>query len=229
MRKEPYTVGSIVHVVKRGVRGLPIVRDEHDKWRFLKLLFYLNDSNHPEHWERDIEDIARGLHFSRPESWAERKPMVNILSYCLMPNHFHLLLEEIRDGGISKFMRSLCGSMAMYHNNKYQEKGTIFQGAFKSKTIGSDYYNDLVYAYINVKNPFELYKGGLDNAINHFEDAYSWSLGYDFSSLPDLVGNRKSPILSKHELFDYTPVQFKKFAREYLEDRLEKMSQIEII
>jgi len=224
MRKEPYTVGSIVHVVKRGARGMYITRDKSDQWRFPKLLYYFNDSNRPdEHWERDVEDIQKGLHFNRPSHWKERKQLVNILSDCLMPNHFHLLLEEIEDGGISKFMQGLCGSMSVYHNNKYKEKGSLFQGAYKSKTVDSDYYLDLLYVYINVKNPFELYEGGLENAIKNFDDAYREALEYDFCSLADVAGKRNSPIISKHELFDYTPAQFKRISKDFLSVKLEKI------
>jgi len=224
MRKEPHTVGSIVHVIKRGSRGLSIVRDNNDRWRFIKLLYYLNDSNRPiEHWERDVEDTQKGLHFNRPKSWLERKPMVKILSYCLMPNHFHLLIEEIIDDGVSRFMQSLCGSMSVHYNNKYKEKGSLFQGAYKLKTVDTDYYLDLLYVYINIKNPFELYNGGLENAINNFEEAYKTALEYNFCSLADIGGDRKSPILGKTELFTYSPIQFKKLSKEFLLQKLENM------
>ncbi len=225
MRREPYTVGSIVHVIKRGARGMEIVRDDSDKWRFIKMLYYLNDKNHSEYWERDVSSIKKGLHFERPKEWADREPVVNILSYCLMPNHFHLILEEIEEGGISKFMQSLCGSMSMSFNNKYEEKGSIFQGAYKSKTIDSDYYLELVHIYVNVKNPFELYRGGLKSAIKNFDKAYKWAEDYDFCSLGDYSGKRKnSPIIKKHDLYKYTPAQYKKLSREYLIQKLDKMN-----
>ena len=66
-----------------------------------------------------------------------------------MPNHFHLLLEETEEGGISKFMQGLCVSMSKHFNIKYEEKGSLFQGAFKSRTINDDYYLDLIHVYIN--------------------------------------------------------------------------------
>ncbi len=80
--------------MKRGTRGIPIVRDEDDQWRFLKLLRYLNDANTPRNWERDIgpDNVRAG--FSRPEHWGKEKPYVSVLAFCLMDNHFHLLVQE---------------------------------------------------------------------------------------------------------------------------------------
>lgn len=228
MRKEPYSVGSIVHVIKRGARGLPITRDEDDKWRFLKILHFTNDSNRPENWERDLFEEGAGLHFKRPDKWLnQRKPLVRILSYCLKDNHFHLLLEEIKDGGISRFIQGLCGSMSLHFNKKYNEKGSLFQGAFKSKTVNSDYYLQLVNIYINVKNPFELYKGGLKEAIMNFDDAYKQAIEYDFCSLADYATNRNSPIIEKGIFSDISPKEYKRLAKEFLTEKLERINNIE--
>jgi len=228
MRKEKFETGSIVHVIKRGARGMEIVRDESDRWRFVKMLYFLNDKNHSENWERDIGSIKKGLHFERPKDWPERDTLVNVLSYCLMPNHFHLILEEKEEGGIPKFIKSFCGSMALYFNKKYKEKGSLFQGPYKARVIDSDYYLELVNIYVNVKNPLELYKGGLKNAIKNFDMSYRWAEGYDFCSLGDYSGKRKnSPIITKHELYRYTPAQYKKLSREYLFYKLDKINNNE--
>ena len=96
MRIEPHGVGSILHVIKRGARGMDIVRDERDRHRFGTLLFYLNDSFSDPNW---IENLKFCRPFERPEHWPEREPLVRILAWTLLSNHFHLLLEEIREGG----------------------------------------------------------------------------------------------------------------------------------
>ena len=149
MRVEPYVVGSYVHVLKRGARGLPITRDEKDKWRFVRLLYYMNDEFKDDFWERNTVDLTM---FERPGTWPEQKPIVKILAWTLMPNHFHLLLQEIIEGGITKFLQKLCGSMSMSFNSKYKERGSIFQGAYKSKTVGEDRYLRWLASYIMVKN-----------------------------------------------------------------------------
>ncbi|OGL74056.1 hypothetical protein A3D72_03215 [Candidatus Uhrbacteria bacterium RIFCSPHIGHO2_02_FULL_57_19] len=72
MRKEPFGVGSFVHVIKRGARGLPIVRDKKDRERFLYILAHTNDTYEPENWFRDII-IAGRPSFERPASWPEQE------------------------------------------------------------------------------------------------------------------------------------------------------------
>lgn len=194
MRIEPRGVGSIVHVIQRGARGLDIVRDKHDRIRFGELLFYLNDSFSDPNWLKATKECAT---FERPDYWPERDPLVRILAWTLMPNHFHLLLEEIQDGGIAKFMQRVCGSMSMSFNAKYSERGSLFQGSYKSKTVDSDRYIRYLIYYIQVKNVLELYPGGLSQAILHFDDAWLWALQYPFSSFSSYATEHVSPIIDK--------------------------------
>lgn len=220
MRVEPYTVGSLVHVMKRGARGLNITRDEEDRVRFMRLLWYVNDESTAEFWERETYDI--GLFF-RPSSWPQRSPLVKILAWVLMPNHFHLLLEEIRKGGISKFMQKLCISMTARFNVKYKERGSIFQGPFKARTISTDPHLERIAPYIMVKNVFELYPaGGLQAAMRDFDDAWKWGTEeYAFSSLPDYAQTRSYPIIEKDffdSIFD-SPAEFRAYAKEQMLDR----------
>ena len=64
--------------------------------------------------------------------------LVQIICYCLNPNHYHLLLKEIKDGGISEFMKRVGGGYTWYFNNKHKRSGTLFQGRFKSVHIKSN-------------------------------------------------------------------------------------------
>src|SRR3989338_2267758 len=219
MRVEPYAVDSYMHALKRGSRGLPIVGDEAYQWRNLRLLFYKNDHFVDENWERDTAELGM---FGRPPEWPEQEPIVKILCYTLMPNHFHLLLKEIVEGGMSLFMKKIGDSMTGVFNEKYKSKGSIFQGSYKSKTVGEDTYLRYLAAYIMVKNVMELYpKGGLAGAVKNFEEAWEWALSYPFSSLGDYVGNRvvhPSPVIDKEilgELFA-TPREFKAHAKEVI-------------
>jgi len=215
-RVEPHTVGSYVHVIKRGARGMEIVRDENDRWRFLKSLFYLNNNNYKqEKWEGELFKMKTAL-FEWPSSWPPREKLVEIVAYTLIPNHFHLLLKEIRENGVSIFMHGLCASMTLHFNEKYEEKGSIFQGAYRGRLVETDEYLKRVAIYIMVKNSFELLPGGLDRAIKNFDKAWEKSLEYRFSSLADYGSNRKSTIIDKgllDEIFK-TPKKFKEFAKD---------------
>lgn len=216
MRVEPYSVGSFLHVVKRGARGIDIVRDESDRWRFLRILFLLNDKHFKSDWH--FESTGNGL-FSRPSSWSPREPIVDILAYTLMPNHFHLILQEIQEGGVSLFMKRLGQSMTNHANEKYGEKGSLWQGAFKSRTIDVDGYFRYVSAYVMVKNSFELYpEGGLQASQKNFDVAWEWAKDYKFSSLGDYAGARSSSAILTPGLLGeiFTPGSFKDYSRDVI-------------
>jgi len=221
MRVEPYGVGSVLHVIKRGARGMEIVRDESDRWRFVRNLYILNDHYQPP----DRTNIYRSdlwkpfKVFERPEEWPERKPLVAILAWTLMSNHFHLLVQEIEEGGVAKFMQRLCGSMSMAFNEKYEEKGSIFQGAYKSRTVDTDEYLQYAHAYIVVKNTFENYPGGLKEALKEFNDAWKWAgERYPFSSFLTSAKGAPSPIIDRHVFEDIglSRSDFKRFAKDAL-------------
>ncbi len=212
MRVEPYSIDSYLHIVKRGARGVDIVRDEADRWRFLRMLFLLNDKNFKDDWTKmKLEHL-----FSRPAHWQEREPIVDVLAYTLMSNHVHLILKEKNEGGVTLFMKRLGQSMTNHANEKYSEKGSLWQGAYRSRTIGDDRYFRYVVIYVMVKNTFELYpEGGLEAARDNFEKVWDWAINYNFSSLGDYVGKRAaSSILNKEDLSEIfsEPEDLKRFA-----------------
>lgn len=192
MRKDPHAIDSIIHITKRGTRGMDIVRDSDDWRRFPKSLFYLNDVHSDSYWHQ----VTSGLTpFERPSHWPEREPLVRVLAWTLLSNHFHLLLQEIREGGAAKFMQRLGGSMSMCFNLKYKEKGSIFQSAYHSRTVESDSHLNYLVFYILVKNVLEMYPGGLRAALANFDDAWEWAVQYPFSSLPSIISGESSPII----------------------------------
>src|SRR3989344_1647306 len=163
MRKENITVDSFVHVINRGVKQMPIYRQKSDLWRMLFGLFYTNTIGMSKNWMKEIE--KEGINPKTllwPEKFGERQPLVSIVAFTIMPNHFHLLLKEISEGGISKFMHKFSMGYSKFINAKYKESGSLFQGRFHARIIENDAYFQRVAVYIMVKNTFELYpKGGL--------------------------------------------------------------------
>jgi len=136
-----------------------------------------------------------------------------------MANHFHLLLYEKQEGGISKFMQRLGGSMTLYFNEKYGEKGSIFQGAFKSSTVSDNEYLHYVHAYILVKNTLENYPGGIMKALREFDTAWNWIKDkYLFTSFLTAATGIYSPIIDMKIYNDLGLFQkdFKIFARDML-------------
>lgn len=195
MRKEQFAPGTFVHVVNRGAHKINIVRTDADRWRFLKLLRYINDANAPRNWERDISPEHIRNNFERPAHWNEAQPYVSILSHCLKDNHFHLLLLEQLESGVSKFMQRISKSMAANFNAKYGGSGALFQGPYRARIVDDDRHLQYLSVYINIKNVFEEYPGGLKSALDNFDDAYAWAIRYSFSSTADFAGERESSLI----------------------------------
>lgn len=210
MRKEPFDVGDYVHVYNRGNRKLDIVRDEADRWRFLACLRYFNDKNPGESimrsfFEKKLKKDNSGLWmsdfhrqaqvFGWPQNEKPQKEIVHIIAYCLMPNHFHLLLKEIQFGGVTRFMRKLGTGFTNYTNTKYKEAGRIFQGAYKARLITDEHYLQYADAYVQVLNPFELLPDNLP--VKDFNRAFKQTIDYPFSSLGECIGYRNFEILDR--------------------------------
>lgn len=216
MRIEPFTVGDLVHVYNRGNRKMLIVRDESDRWRFMKILRYFNDEYSSDNIFRDINEVWKSnFHkWGWPPEWPRHNPLVKILYFCLMPNHFHLLLKEIKKGGISKFMAKLGTGFTNYINVKYEEVGRVFQGSYKGKTLHAATHLDYLSAYIQIINPLEFYPGGFEKAVKEFNKAFEFAMNYQFSSLPDFMDRRNLFIIDKDVLGEMfpTPQSYQEFA-----------------
>ncbi|MBI5004405.1 transposase [Candidatus Kaiserbacteria bacterium] len=222
MRREPYGVGSIIHVVKRGTRGLPFLKDGADRHRLLLMLAHFNDKPSRPFWFNDLLEEKKITTFERATSWPDQDPLTKILAFCIHDNHLHFLLEEIREGGISSFMQKVGNGLSGSLNEKYHEYGSPFQGAYKSKTIDTDTYLRYVITYIQVKNTFEQFPDGYRSATEQFDRAYEWALQFPYSSLHDHLGRSDLPrpgrgIVSS-DLFAsmWSPGEYKKYAEDMI-------------
>lgn len=113
--------------------------------------------------------------------------------------------------------------MSLHFNGKYKEKGSLFQGAYKSRTIGSDFYLQHLAPYVMVKNVFELYPGGYEQAVKNFDNAWDWAvMQYPFSSLRYYARSEASPIIDKDLLGDFfvSPAAFRAYAKEMILNRV---------
>lgn len=222
MRKEPFSINNYVHVFNRGNKKMSIVRTNKDREHFLQMLYYFNTEETPINLFQELNRLKL-LRFDLNnlpwlDGWPSRNPIVSIISFTLMENHFHLLLKEIKEGGISKFMQKLGTGATMYYNTKYQESGRLFQGAYKARCVDEDLYLKYVSVYIQVKNVLELYPGGLEKAVKQFDKAYNWATNYPYSSLGDFAGVQKRGVVDVDilsELFP-NPKEYKEFARDYI-------------
>src|SRR3989339_916042 len=146
MRKQPIVTGEYYHIYNRGVDKRDIFNDKEDLHRFIESICEFNQ----------IDGIGsiRDLRKSKSESKAlhlpiSKDPLVAIVAYCLNPNHFHFILKQLVDGGISKFMQKLQGGYTSYFNVKNSRSGSLFQGTFKAQHIGNENYFNKTLGYVN--------------------------------------------------------------------------------
>ncbi len=178
LRKVSFVKGEYYHIYNRGNSKQLIFRDKRDYARFLGLLFACNSS---ENFKIDNLNKNESLfNASRGDN------LVYIGAYCLMPNHFHILLMDRGEGNISKFMQKLITAYVMYFNKKYQRSGGLFEGKFKAEHAGTDQYLKYIFSYIHL-NPVKLVESkwkeiGIQNRpkVLKFLEQYIYSSYLDY-------------------------------------------------
>ena len=180
LRKEPLVTGEIYHVFNRGVEKRSIVIDDHDRERWLLGLNYYRYENTPIQLSLASQETFGNLH---------GQCLVRILAYCLMPNHFHLLLEPLVESGASHFLQKFMLSYSRYFNQRHQRVGSLFQGRFQSRRIPTTDLLLHVCRYIHL-NP---YVAGL---IDDLRD-YRWS-SYPEYLYPNLAKISEPGVILRH-------------------------------
>lgn len=168
-RITPLANGEYYHVYNRGVARQPIFTSKKDYKRFLLSLSYYHFDNLPYKLSRllQIPQEERDLTWQGLEKTGDIS--VEIVAFCLMPNHFHLLLKQVKDHGISKFMKQITDSYTRYFNTKHERIGPIFQGAFKAVHVGTNEQLLHLSRYIHF-NPLASYIVRMENFLS-----YPWS------------------------------------------------------
>lgn len=189
--------GYIYHVFNRGVSSFPIFLQESDFRRFLELINFLrfNPRFRYSYFAR-LTLKQKELHLLDLHN--NNSPIVDILSFCLMQNHFHLLIKQKKDKGLQVFMGNVQNSYVKYFNLKNKRIGPLFQSAFQAVRIETDEQFLHVSRYIHL-NPVS---SNLINVANL--ENYRWS------SYIDYVTSYKHRFINKKEL-----LQFFKYENDY--------------
>jgi len=142
MRETPLITGEFYHIYNRGVDKRNVFENTYDHTRFLESLSVFNS-------EDPIGSIFQHR-FQNPSLSPPRTKLVHIIAYCLNKNHYHLILEQVADHGIEKFMQKMGAGYTRFFNTKYNRSGALFEGKFKSKHIDTNEYLLYVSAYVNL-------------------------------------------------------------------------------
>lgn len=193
-RKIPFVNQNYYHIFNRGVEKRRIYLIGRDYKRFIDSMFYYQYSGIKPKFSR----------FDPKKDKLKNKKLVRIAAYCLMPNHFHLLIKQLEDGGISKFMGQLCNSYTKYFNTKNERIGPLLQGNFKSVWVESTEQLLHVSRYLHL-NP---YVAGLLNKESF----------YPYSSLQEYIQG-ETGVLNNELVLDQfeTANQYKTFVFDQLD------------
>lgn len=213
MRKTEFSEGEYYHIYNRGTDKRNIFADKKDYERFIYYLFFCNDSNPLLNSQFHYRGLA-----SIQNIKDERKTIVEVVCFCLMPNHFHLLLKQKTEKGIPTFMQKIGTGYTMYFNTKCKRSGSLFQGTFKAKHITQDSYLTHLTRYIHL-NPIEIIEPDWKNTmIVDKVKTHNYLLNYPWSSYADYVGyGRFQNVLSNSDIKDINidSNSYKKFVTEW--------------
>src|SRR3989344_8034748 len=145
MRKEPLLTGEYYHIYNRGVDKRDIFNNINDLDRFKESIKQFNQVDGIGSLQRHYKSV-RALDSNLIK---QSEPLVAIVAFCINPNHFHLILKQLVDGGIAKFMQKILGGYTYYFNQKHQRSGSLFQGTYKYKSIKDDNYFRKIFGYVN--------------------------------------------------------------------------------
>lgn len=171
------------HIVNRGVEGRDIVLDDRDRWRFIHSLFVFND-------RKDVDPNHRDKHWLKEAD--TRELLVHIHAFCLMNNHYHLLLSPLCDDGIARFMKKLNMGHAKYYNERYHRHGLLWQGKYRKMPVVRDAHFLYVPFYIHC-NPLdytmpEWRDGRVQDVATalHTLESYKWSSHLDYIGIKNV-------------------------------------------
>lgn len=191
MKKPTFVTNSFYHIYNRGVEKRDVFLNKAEYFRFIHNLFEFND-----------EAPASNIYYKSPslksyevQPRKNRELLVEIITYCLMPNHFHLLLRQRAEDGIVRFMQKLGTGYTMYFNQKHERVGSLFQGRFRAVLIEKEAHLLYLPHYIHL-NPLDMYMPSWrDRRIMDPQKVLDFLASYRWSSYPDYTGKKNFPSL----------------------------------
>ncbi|MCX6757015.1 MAG: transposase [Candidatus Nomurabacteria bacterium] len=190
-RTIPLITAEYYHIYNRGNSKQIIFHDDQDHKYFMHLLLIVNNSKR----------VKSGI---TKQSADSEEVVISIGAYCLMPNHFHILIKQEKEGGITLFMQKLLTGYVGYYNKKYKRTGSLFEGRFKSKHANLDTYLKYLFSYVHL-NPLKIIDKNWKTTKLHNKH-FSFLREYQYSSFQEyFTGNFE--IVNKEVFPNYFPTK----------------------
>lgn len=188
-------MSDVYHILNRGIDKRKVFLDKQDYFRFVHDLFEFNDQGILNSTFRNFQKVIMNdvQRRSFEEKRRSRKLLVDIYAFCLMPNHYHLLISPKIENGVSKFMHKMGTGYVKYFNQKYDRRGTIFESRYKSILVSKEpHFYHLPY-YIHF-NPLDLkFKEWREGKLKDYKQATEYLDNYRWSSHLDYLGKKNFP------------------------------------
>lgn len=199
LRQINFASDQYYHIYNRGNSKQMIFHDEEDSDRFCGLLYVCNQNQ-----SFKINNLPKD---SGLFDINIKHPIVSIGAWCLMSNHFHILIKETTEGGITLFMRKVMTAYVMYYNKKYKRIGKLFEGVFKAQHIQNDRYLKYLFSYIHLNPVKHIDPQWKKYGLRNIQNTKKYLLSYKYSSLPEYLGKERvhNKILQKEVFPEYFP------------------------
>lgn len=217
-RKVIFANEQIYHVFNRGIERRPVFLTKWEYSRALETIKYYQFSNLPFRFSKllNLPDEQKNKYLLDIKS--ENKKLVEIIAFCLMPNHFHFMLKQLKENGISKFIANFTNSYTKYFNTKHERFGPLFQGVFQAVHVETDEQLIHLSRYIHL-NP-------VASLIVKDKDLEN----YPWSSLPEYLSKSGENFCHKQIVLDFfkSVRDYKKFLKDQIvyAKELEKIKHI---
>jgi len=201
-RKYPLVENSYYHAFNRVIENKPVFDDTHNCDQALQAIDYYRNADTPIKLSV-LNGLSLGRYLEVLEYLESQKNLlVEIIAYCIMPNHFHFLLKQIKKNGIAKFLANFQNSFTRYYNTKNKRRGPIFLTQFKAKPVKSENQFLHISRYIHL-NPYSAKIVKTQNEL----------LEYPWSSLKEYATNDKKGICNKDAILSNlrTPQRYIEF------------------
>jgi len=199
-RKQQFVNEEIYHVVLRGIDDNLIFKNVDDYYRGIFSIYEFNTTNPITIRERrKARARLKKADRDRVSVSDPRDKIVEVLAFCLMPNHIHLLLKQLKEEGITKFMLKFGAGYGGYFNRKYSRKGHVFQDRFSAVHVKNDEQLKTVFVYIHT-NPISCVEPDWkEKGIKEPRKVIKFLENYKWSSYLDYIGKKNFPSVTERE------------------------------
>lgn len=208
MRKDPLISGQAYHVFTRSIANFQIFNNENEFSRILEVARYYQREKPEIKFSKFIQ-LEENSQVNKKDYFSGKEKLVEIIAYCFMPTHLHLILKQLKQNGISIFMNHVLNSYTRYFNTKHKRRGPLWEARFRSVLVESDEYLFHLTRYIHLNPATAMLVDKPEN--------------WNFSSYQEYLSQVHDNKICKYDdILEITPHSYKQF----VDDRISYQQEL---